>query len=111
MNKLKIIVFGSLPLSTKICELLLKNSKVELFAVVLGKSNTVKINIFSKTKSLKDFVLENKITTISLDDLSSNFKENHFDYGITCRFDKILKKEHISKFKQGIINFHGVLYS
>ena len=109
MNKLKLIVFGSLPLSTKICELLLNNSKVELFAVVLGKSNTVKINIFNNTKPLKDFVFERKIRTISLAELSSNFKKNYFDYGITCRFDRILKKEHIEKFKQGVINFHGGL--
>ena len=30
MNKLKVVVFGTLPLSTKVCELLIRNSKIEL---------------------------------------------------------------------------------
>ena len=109
MNNLKVIVFGTLPLSTKICELILNNSKVDLFAVVLGKSRPVNIDPFVDTPLLKDFVIEKKIKTISLDNLSLNYKENHFDYGISCRFDKILKIDHIKKFKNGIINFHGGL--
>ena len=58
MEKIKVIVFGTLPLATKICELLLEHPKIDLYAVVLGKSNPVNINIFDNTKCLKDFTLE-----------------------------------------------------
>ena len=109
MNNLKMIVFGTLPLSTKVCELLINNSNIHLVAVVLGKSKPVNINTFEGTHLLKDFASIHKIKTITLDDLCSEFDDNYFDYGITCRFNKILKKEHLSKFKYGVINFHGGL--
>ena len=109
MEKIKVVVFGTLPLATKICELLLEHPKFDLYAVVLGKSNPVNIKIFDNTKCLKDFTLEKKIKSISIEELSTNFSTNFFDYGISCRYDKILKKNHIKKFRFGIINFHGGL--
>lgn len=109
MNNLKMIVFGTLPLSTKVCELLINNSNINLIAVVLGKSKPVNIDPFEDTQLLKDFVKSQKIKTITLENLSSEYDDNYFDYGITCRFSRILKKEHLSKFKRGVINFHGGL--
>ena len=75
MEKIKVVVFGTLPLATKICELLLEHPKFDLYAVVLGKSNPVNIKIFDNTKCLKDFTLE-KDKSISIEELSTNFSTN-----------------------------------
>lgn len=109
MNKLKVVVFGTLPLSTKICELLIQNSKIDLIAIVLGNPNPVNVDPFFDTPLLKEYVIENNIKTLMLEELSKEFENDYFDYGFSCRFDKILKPKHIEKFKKGIINFHGGL--
>ena len=69
MEKIKVVVFGTLPLATKICELLLEHPKFDLYAVVLGKSNPVNINIFDNTKCPKILHLK-KIKSISIEELS-----------------------------------------
>lgn len=109
MRRLKILLFGNLPLSTKVCKLLLEAPKVDLIAVVLGKSNPVNVDPFEEIPLLNVFAEEEKLATITLSDLATKFEDNYFDYGISCRFDKILKKEHINKFRSGVINFHGGL--
>lgn len=107
--KKKIVLFGTLPIATEVCKLILEQHDVELTAVVLGKSNPVNNDPWPETPLLQEFCLKNNIKTIDFEKLSLLFQIGDLDFGISCRFNRILKKEHLRLFKNGVINFHGGL--
>ena len=58
---------------------------------------------------LNRFAIINRIPVYKLSEIPNLFNESSIDIGFTCRFSKIIKKNVISCFRDGIINFHGGL--
>ena len=96
--KKKIVFFGSINVAKKCLEFLIKNLNNYSFYVVTEK-------IFNKKNQVYYFCQKNKIKIKSLEKITET-REN-YEYGFSIRFNKILKKKLIKKFKKGIINMHG----
>lgn len=103
----KIIVFGDLPIATKVCEEILKYPEVELAGVVLGKKFNLKHNDPWNVPILKKYAIEKDISILDFDTISNY--DNKYFLGISARFSKIIPGRIISCFEAGIINFHGGL--
>ncbi len=103
----RVIVFGDLPIATKVCEEILKYPEVELSGVVLGKKLKLKNNDPWDVPILREYAIENNIPILDFEGIA-NKKDNYF-LGISARFSKIIPKSVINSFKYGIINFHGGL--
>lgn len=109
MNKVKVILFGDLPISTKVCKYLIDNDQIDLLGVVIGNNEPKNNDPWDDVPFLEEYVSETGLKKYCLNDLTKNFERESLDYGISCRFSRILKNEHIQLFKKGIINFHGGL--
>jgi methionyl-tRNA formyltransferase len=103
----KVIVFGDLPIATKVCEEILKYPEVDLAGVVLGKKLNLKNNDPWDVPILKEYAIENKIPILDFDAITNEY--NKYFLGISARFSRIIPKGVITSFKNGIINFHGGL--
>tara|TARA_Y100000816_G_scaffold282403_1_gene258070 strand:+ start:219 stop:983 length:765 start_codon:yes stop_codon:yes gene_type:complete len=106
---IKVLLFGSLPLATKVAQLILENNNFKLIGVVVDKEIFSANDPFKDTLSLKDFANKQNIQVFNFDDLEKNFSKYDLDIGLSVRFSKILNKEKINLFRNGIINFHGGL--
>ena len=104
-NSKKVVVFGDLPIATKVTMFLLHH-KVQVY-VVIGNKLPNNNDPWENIPLLYDYCLSNDIVMLSLKDLAENFSEEFFSLGVSCRFSKILKKNIIGKFKNGILNLHG----
>jgi methionyl-tRNA formyltransferase len=109
MDKIKIIVFGDLPISTKVCKFLLDHDRVDLIGVVIGNKNFKNNDPWIDVPSLEVFANQIGLTKYQFDDLPDLFDQESLNLGISCRFSRILKRNHIKLFQNGIINFHGGL--
>ena len=105
--KKKIVVFGDLPIGTKVIIDLIKRTDVELIGVVTSNKKLNNNDPWSNTPTVSEFAKLKKIQILNLNDILS-IKSN-LDIGFLCRFNKILSSKIIKKFSQGIINFHGGL--
>ncbi len=105
--KKKIVVFGDLPIGTKVIIDLIKRTDVELIGVVTSGKKFNNNDPWGNTPTVSEFAKLKKIQILSLNDLLS-IKTN-LDIGFLCRFNKILSNKLINKFTDGIINFHGGL--
>ena len=104
-----VVVFGDLPIATKVCSFLQGRDEVKLVGVVIGNENPTNNDPWSDVPLLKDYAESNNIERLTLDELAAEYNKNSLDMGFSCRFSKIFKKEHIDLFKNGIVNFHGGL--
>ena len=105
--KKKVVVFGDLPIATKITKDLISRNDVNLIGVVLSRKNLI-IMIHGKIFHVYfEFAKSNKIKILNINDLLT--KKIKVDLGFTIRFNKILSNKLIDKFTDGIINFHGGL--
>ena len=93
----KVIVFGDLPIATKIVQFLKTLDDVEI-GVVIGNTNPHNNDPWD-VPCLFDYVQFKNIPTYTLDSLAAKFEDNELNLGLSCRFSKILKENVISKFK------------
>ena len=105
--KKKVVVFGDLPIATKITKDLISRNDVNLIGVVLSKKKFNNNDPWKNVPSLFEFAKSNKIKILNINDLLT--KKIKVDLGFTIRFNKILSNKLIDKFTDGIINFHGGL--
>ena len=103
---LKIIIFGDLPIATKVAKLVISNKHFLLSGVVIGNKNPSNNDPWDE-ELLYDFAVNNGVSIFDLNDLKDS--NVIFDYGLSCRFSKKIKQDVLCKFSQGIINFHGGL--
>lgn len=108
MNKIRVIVFGDLPISTKVCMYLLEHRNIDLVGVVIGNSNPKNNDPWMNVPTLEIFAKNNDIKIFDFDNIVNVFDEKSIDLGICARFSRIIKKKHLSLFKK-MINFHGGL--
>ncbi|MGF1853514.1 hypothetical protein L4C44_16775 [Vibrio satsumensis] len=104
--KKKIIIFGDLPIATKVAKFISEYDDVELSSIVIGNGE-VNNNDPWDDELLVDYANANRVKIKTLSEISGSNEE--YDLGISCRFSKIIKKDVISKFSLGIVNFHGGL--
>jgi len=98
----KVIFFGSIPLATKCLKEILNKENVDLLGVCCTEIN----NSWRHTEeedTVYKFCKMNNINILNHDDIKS-LKP---DIGISIRYNKIIEKEVIDKFKFGIVNTHG----
>jgi len=100
-----VILFGSIPLATKVLKLLENNNSANLKGVCCVDLQSNKWRHEQELPSAYKYCKENNIPILNHNDLL----ENTYDIGISVRYHKILSQEIIEKFKQGIINAHGGL--
>jgi methionyl-tRNA formyltransferase len=108
-KKNKVVVFGDLPIATKIVEYVRGTDETELSAVVIGNENPNNNDPWTDTQCLAEYCKQNYIRTYSLKEFNETFEDKRFDLGLSCRFSKIIKKNTIDMFRIGIINMHGGL--
>lgn len=102
----RVIVFGDLPIATKVAKFILEHTECILSAVVIGNDKPKNNDPWSD-ELLFDFAMNNKVKIMTLSEISNG--DEKYDIGISCRFSKIIKKSVIEKFDIGIVNFHGGL--
>lgn len=104
----KVVVFGDLPIATKIVQFLEKMENVDI-NVVIGNESPHNHDPWH-VPCLVDYVNEkNDIKILTLDDIATKYKDREFTLGLSCRYSKIIKYDVIRKFEFGIINMHGGL--
>lgn len=104
-----IIVFGDLPIATKVCEHIRTIDNINLAGVVIGNKSPNNNDPFFNTPLLYDYAIEKKVPIYTMSNLNNYFSKKDLFLGITCRFSKIVPKNIIDLFSLGIINFHGGL--
>lgn len=104
----KVIVFGDLPIATKIVQYLEKMKDVEI-GVVIGNERPHNNDPWKDVPLLIDYCLENNIEMYSMEGLLETYKLGELCLGLSCRFSKIIKQPVINLFDNGIINMHGGL--
>ena len=108
MQTFKVVIFGDIPLATRLAEFFLLRKDMHLNLVVIGNRKPNNNDPFINTPTLEKFALKEKIPVIY--DFEK-FKSYNFDFdiGVSVRFSKLIPNFVIKKFKYGIINLHGGL--
>ena len=109
MEKKKIVIFGDLPIATKVAMKVKKMVGVELLGVVIGNENPHNNDPWKDIECLEIYAKKNSINIFTMEELKDNFEKFSLDLGLLCRFSKIVKEDIISLFKFGMINMHGGL--
>lgn len=106
-----IVVFGELPIATKIVEFIQQLEYANVPCVVCENYNAKSADPWDNVPMLFDYAGDEGIPVLGMEELSEFCKKNNLnpDVGITARFSKILKTPHINLFKHGVINLHGGL--
>ncbi len=105
--KKKALVFGDLPIATKVTEDLLNRKEVDLVGVVLSNKPFKNNDPWNNVPTLCEFAKLNKINIFNMHELSQI--KSDLDIGFSCRFSLFIPSNIIKKFSYGIINFHGGL--
>lgn len=109
MEKKKIVIFGDLPIATKVAMGIKKMDGVELLGVVIGNDNPHNNDPWKDVECLEEYAKKNNIKIFTMGELKDNFERFSLDLGLLCRFSRIVKDDIISLFKFGMINMHGGL--
>lgn len=109
MKKYKIIIFGDLPIATKVAEWVRNRSELELVGGVQQNKNAHNHDPWPDVPMFADWCNKENIRLFELDELLDTFEVGEVDLGLSCRYGKIVKNDIISLFKIGIINMHGGL--
>lgn len=109
MEKKKIVVFGDLPIATKVVMKIMKMESLELIGVVIGNDSPHNNDPWKDVECLEEYARKNNISIFTIKELENTFEKETLDLGLLCRFSKIVKKNTISLFKYGMINMHGGL--
>lgn len=110
MEKKKIVVFGDLPIATKVVQWIGNVEELELIGCVVSKPDAHNNDPWKDTPMLKEYCEENHIKVFQNSiELKELYEAKELDLGLSCRFSKILKKDIIDLFRIGIINMHGGL--
>lgn len=109
MSKYKVIVFGDLPIATKVVIDLKKMQDIDLVGVVVGNNNPNNNDPWFDIPCLFEYAKNNDVPVLKLEELPTMFEINEIDLGLSCRFSRIIKSNIISLFNKGIVNMHGGL--
>lgn len=105
--KRKIILFGNIPLATKILMLLLSHVNADVEGVVCEKKSVTYNYHYFVEPCVYDYATERNIPIFDLDELANTFSERELFLGFSGRYPKILNKNILNLFSKGVINCHG----
>lgn len=105
----KVILFGSIPLATKILKFLISHPCIDVVGVVCEKKSRNFCYHYFKEQCVYDYVLNKDIAILTLKDILTKFKKRELFVGISARNADILNNEILSRFRKGVINCHGGL--
>ena len=108
MRLYKVVIFGDLPLATKLAQFFLLKKEFVIKLVVIGNRNPNNNDPFKNTPLLEDFAIQNNIPIYYNFGEFKNL-EKVYDIGISARFSKLIPNFVLEKFKYGIVNLHGGL--
>ncbi len=106
--KHRVIVFGDLPIATKVVMWICSQPAIELIGVVIGNKKPNNNDPWEDVPLLWQYSEQNAIRQLTLDEIR-NMDDGEVDLGLVCRFGKIIKQDIIDKFRIGMINMHGGL--
>ena len=107
-NECRVVVFGDLPIATRIVQFLQTLNDVNIF-VVIGNKTPNNNDPWKETPLLYDYAHKCNLNVLTLSDISEGYEDGYFTLGLSCRFSRIIKSEVLRKFKNGILNMHGGL--
>lgn len=105
----KVVIFGDLPIATKVALFIKKLKNLSLEGVVIGNDTPHNNDPWTNIPLLKEYAKSNDIKILSMEEVKNNYKSKDLYLGLSCRFSKIIKKDAIDKFEFGILNLHGGL--
>lgn len=105
----KVIIFGDLPIATKVALFIKKLKNLSLEGVVIGNKNPNNNDPWENIPFLEGYSKNNGIKILSMEELKEGYEKKELYLGLSCRFSKIIKKDIIDKFEFGILNLHGGL--
>lgn len=104
----KAVIFGNLPIATKVARIL-RDRSVEIVGCVIGADSKRYYDPWPEV-GLAEYSYNEGINLLSFDDVLTLGETIDADIiGISCRFNRIIPKNIISVFSDGIVNFHGGL--
>lgn len=112
MKKYRVIIFGELPIATKVVMELEKNDAIGLEGVVTGIHDGIRPisrDPWTDIPFLDQYAEAKGIRIFEQKELKDIFQKGELDLGVLCRYGKILKRETIDLFARGVINCHGGL--
>lgn len=109
MAKYKVIIFGELPIATKVAEWVRNNPRLELVGGVVQNKDAHNYDPWPDVPMFEAWCNKENVHIFQLNELLDAFEVGEVDLGLFCRYGKIVKSEIISLFKTGIINMHGAL--
>ena len=86
---MKVILFGSIPLATKMLKHLVKHPLAELIGVVCQRTHELFVNHYYNEASVYTIACEIGLPIYSEEDLSKVHEETELDLGLSGRFHKI----------------------
>ncbi len=104
MEQFKIVIFGDLPVASKIADWIIESKSYLIKYVIIGNRNPNKHDPYHSIGKLEDYCKNKEIEITSFDDLEN--KNELFDLGISIRFSKKIPKKIIDLFEYGIVNLH-----
>ena len=110
MKTYKIVVFGDLPIATKIAIWVQRQPELELVCGVLSNLDAHNNDPWANVPMFKEYCRNAGIKICSLEELPEFVSRvGTLDLGLLCRFSRIIKPEILRLFTRGIINMHGGL--
>lgn len=96
-----VILFGSIPMATKVLKLIIEEEKLNLIGVCCKNMDSS----WRNELTVYDFCQDNNIKIMTHEEVINSSVS--LDIGFSIRYHKILSEELINKFSIGIINVHG----
>lgn len=103
----KVIVFGSIPLATKMLKYFLSRDGVEVAGVVCERSHVRFRNHYFNEPSVYTVALERGVPVYALNEVAALAQATRLTLGFSGRFNRILSKETLQAFERGVVNMHG----
>ena len=104
---MNVVVFGSIPLATKILKYLLYHPQATVIGVVCQKSHARFPEHYFNEPPVYTVALQHELSVLDLEDLPSLANRVELDLGFSGRFDRILQPQMLALFRKGVINCHG----
>jgi len=106
-----VVVFGELPIATKIVQYLESLDGVRVPCVVCENYDANNADPWLDVPMLFQYAKDVGIQVLSLSELQAFLQNSNLKpvVGVTARFSRILRKNHLMLFEHGVINLHGGL--
>jgi methionyl-tRNA formyltransferase len=103
LAKTRVVLFGSIGVAVECLEWLLSLEQVEVIGVVCSNEPPSAWRVTIGDRDMREVAPACGVPTLTLDDLLTV----EADIGLSLRFHQILRKQHLERFRLGVVNLHG----